>query len=151
MNMRRYSVKDLNPEKTAKAYGYELRCSPKHSMNIARAIKGMRVPDAKKYLEEVIKMKRAVPFFTHRRKMGHRRGMCSGAYPQKAARFILRVLENAENNAEYKGLDPNNMIVSHISAYKGRKIEGIMPRAYGRATQKNEQTTNIEIVLEEVE
>ena len=149
--MRRYSVKDLNPEKTAKAFGYELRCSPKHSMNIARAIKGMRVPDAKKYLEEVIKMKRAVPFFIHRRKMGHRRGMCSGAYPQKAARFILRVLENAENNAEYKGLDPNNMIISHISAYKGREIEGIMPRAYGRATQKNEQTTNIEIVLEEVE
>jgi len=35
MNMRRYSIKDLNPEKTAKAYGYELRCSPKHSMNIA--------------------------------------------------------------------------------------------------------------------
>ncbi|KAA0017723.1 MAG: 50S ribosomal protein L22, partial [Thermoplasmata archaeon] len=70
---------------------------------------------------------------------------------QKAARYILKILENAENNAEYKGLDPENMIIAHISAYKGREIEGIMPRAYGRATQKNEQTTNIEIVLKEVE
>ena len=149
--MRRYSIKDIDPEKTAKAYGYELRCSPKHSVNIARAIKGMKVPDAKRYLEEVIKMKRAVPFFTHRKKMCHRRGMGSGAYPQKAARYILKILENAENNAEYKGLDPENMIIAHISAYKGREIEGIMPRAYGRATQKNEPTTNIEIVLKEVE
>lgn len=149
--MRRYSVNDLDDEKTAKAYGYELNCSPKHSMNIARAIKGMKVPDAKRYLEEVIKMRRAVPFLIHRRKIKHRKGMCSGAYPQKAARFILRVLENAENNAEYKGMDPSNMIISHISAYKGREIEGIMPRAYGRATKKNEQTTNIEIVLREVD
>jgi len=150
MDMRRYSA-DINSEKMARAYGYELRCSPKHSMNIARAIKGMKVPDAKKYLQEVIELKRPVPFFTHRKKMAHRKGMGSGCYPQKAARHILKILENAENNAEYKGLDPESMIITHISAYKGRELRGIMPRAYGRATRKNEQTTNIEIILQEVE
>jgi large subunit ribosomal protein L22 len=64
---------------------------------------------------------------------------------------MLKILENAENNAEYKGFDPENMKITHISAYGGRVIRGIMPRAHGRATDKNTRTTNIEIILEEVE
>ena len=64
---------------------------------------------------------------------------------------MLKVLENAENNAEYKGFDPENMKIAHISAYGGRVIRGIMPRAQGRATDKNTKTTNIEIIIEEVD
>lgn len=149
---RKYSIKDIDPEKTAKAYGFELHCSPKASMNIARELKGMKLPDAKKYLEEVIALKRAVPFKRYNKTVSHRKGgMGPGRYPQKAAKCILKVLENAENNAEYKGLDPDSMVIKHVSAYKGRELEGYMPRAFGRATPKNEQTTNIEIILEEVE
>lgn len=151
MNMPEYSVKDVDPEKTAKAYGYELHCSPKHSMNLARVLRGMKLLDAKKYLEEVIALKRPVPFTTHKKKMSHRKGIGPGCYPKKAAQHLLKILENAENNAEYKGLDPENMVISHIAAYHGREIEGFMPRAHGRATEKNEQTTNVEIILEEVE
>jgi len=43
------------------------------------------------------------------------------------------------------------MKISNISTYGGRVIKGIMPRAHGRATDKNTKTTNIEIILEEVE
>ena len=56
-----------------------------------------------------------------------------------------------ENNAEYKGFDTENMKIAHISAYTGRMLKGMMPRAHGRATDKNKYTTDIEIVLEEVE
>ncbi|HEB37067.1 MAG TPA: 50S ribosomal protein L22 [Thermoplasmatales archaeon] len=149
--MPKYSIGQTDPEKTARAYGYELHCSPKDSINIAHALRGMRLIDAKKYLEDVIALKRAVPFRTHKKKVSHRKGMGPGRYPRKAAKYILDVLKNAENNAEYKGLSPEDMVITHIAAYKGREIEGIMPRAYGRATQKNEQTTNIEVVIEEVE
>ncbi|HDD72477.1 MAG TPA: 50S ribosomal protein L22 [Candidatus Aenigmarchaeota archaeon] len=148
--MPKYSVENIDPEKTARAYGYELQCSPKHSVNLARALKGMRLPDAKKYLEDVIALKRAVPFVVHKKKVSHRHGMGPGRFPKKAAQHMLIVLKNAENNAEYKGLDPENMVISHISAYRGREIKGFMPRAHGRATDNNEQTTDIEIVLEEV-
>jgi len=146
----KYSA-ERDPEKSARAYGRELHCSPKHSENIARAIRGMKVKDAEKLLEEIIQKKRAIPFVTHHGSMGHKKGIGPGAYPEKASRFILRVLKNAENNAEYKGLDPENMVISHISAYQGRIIEGFMPRAMGRATAKNEQTTNVEIIIEEME
>jgi large subunit ribosomal protein L22 len=146
----RYST-DVDPDKTAKAYGYELHCSRKDSTNLAYAIKGMKVEDAKKYLQEIIDIKRGLPAVFHKRKRAHQKGIGPGSFPQKAAKYMLKTLENAENNAEYKGFDPENMKITHISTYSGRVIRGIMPRAHGRATDKNTRTTNIEIVLEEVE
>lgn len=148
--MLRYST-DMDPDKTAKAYGYELHCSPKDSKNIARAIRGMSLEKAKQYLEEVIALKRAVPAVFHNGKIAHQKGIGPGKFPQKAASYILKTLKNAENNAEYKGFDVENMRISHISTYRGRVIRGIMPRAQGRATDKNKMTTNVEIIIEEVE
>ena len=148
--MQKYSI-EKDPDKTAKAYGYELHCSPKDSMNLAYAIKEMKTDNAKKFLREIIEMKRPLPAVFHKRKIAHKKGIGPGSYPQKAARYMLKILENAENNAEYKGFDIENMKISHISTYRGRIIKGIMPRAQGRATEKNKKTTNIEIILEEVE
>ena len=87
----------------------------------------------------------------HKGKRAHQKGIGPGSFPQKAARYMLKTLENAENNAEYKGFDVENMKISHISVYGGRIIKGIMPRAHGRANDKNTKTTNIEIIIEEVE
>ena len=148
--MLRYS-KDIDPDKTAKAYGYELHCSLKDSKNLAYAIRGMKTEQAKKYLEEIIAMKRPLPTVFHKRKRAHQKGIGPGSFPEKAARYMLKTIKNAENNAEYKGFDIENMKITHISTYGGRIIKGIMPRAHGRATDKNRTTTNIEIILEEVE
>ena len=146
----KYSTK-VDPDKTAKAYGYELHCSQKDSMNIAKAIRGMKIEDAKKYLQDVIDMKRPLPAIYHNRKRAHQKGIGPGSFPQKAARYWLKLLKNAENNAEYKGFDVENMKIAHASSYRGRIIRGFMPRAHGRASDWNKKTTNIEIILEEVE
>jgi len=148
--MRQYSV-DSDPDTTAKAFGFELHCSPKDCMNLSLSLKGMTVPKAKQYLEDVIILKQAVPTRVHKRKRAHKKGMGPGSYPKKAAQYMLKILQNAENNAEYKGFDTESMKIRHISAYQGRVIRGIMPRAHGRATDKNETTTNLEIILEEAE
>ena len=141
----------MDPEKTAKAYGYELHCSLKDSQNLAYALSGMKTENAKKYLQAVIDKKRALPAVFHKRKVAHQKSIGPGSYPEKAARYMLKTIENAENNGEYKGFDAENMKIIHISAYGGRIIKGIMPRAQGRATDKNHTTTNIEIIIEEVE
>jgi large subunit ribosomal protein L22 len=148
--MPKYSI-EVDQEKCAKAYGYELHCSPKDSMNLAYALKGMKTEKAKKFLGEIIDMKRPLSAIFHKRKRSHQKGIGIGSYPQKAAHHMLKIIENAENNAEYKGFDVENMKISHISTYRGRIIKGIMPRAQGRATNKNKITTNIEVILEEVE
>ena len=146
----KYSTK-IDPDKTAKAYGYELHCSRKDSTNLAHAINGMKTENAKKYLQEIIDKKRPLPAIYHNGKRAHQKGIGPGSFPEKAAKYMLKTLKNAENNAEYKGFDAENMKITHVSTYSGRVIKGVMPRAHGRATDKNTKTTNIEIILEEVE
>jgi large subunit ribosomal protein L22 len=139
----------FDPETTACARGKDMNCSPKASRNIAATIKGMRVGDAKTFLEEVIAKKTPVPYRYRYRKIKHRKGegFGPGAYPVKAATKALQILVNAENNAEYKGLDAEDLRIVHASAYVGQIFQGFRPRAQGRATAHNEETTNLEIVL----
>jgi large subunit ribosomal protein L22 len=96
--------------------------------------------------------RRAVPFRRHDGRIGHRHNVeksDSGRYPVKASRVILQVLENAENNADYKGLDLERLRITHISAYPGRVLERIIERAHGRANPRNEQLVHVEVVLTE--
>jgi large subunit ribosomal protein L22 len=147
-----YSIK-ANPEITAKAIGRELDISPKASVEVCREIRGMMVEDAVKILEEVISQKRPLSFRRYNKKIGHRKGKKFGAgrYPKKTASAILDVLKHAQHNAEYKGLDSDNMRIVHVSSSKGMKVEGYMPRAHGRSSPFNHEKTNIEVILEVVE
>lgn len=147
--MPRFGYSARIDEPCARAFGREMRISPKDAVEICRSIKGMRLAEAKKFLEDVVKKRRAVKFTLHRKKVPHRAGVGSGAYPVKAAREILKLLQNAEANAVYKGLDPEKLRVVHASAYKGITIPGILPRAFGRATRFDKPLTNAELVLKE--
>ncbi len=142
---------ELEPETSSKAMGSELHVSPKKSRELCKALKGMRSKVARRYLEDVIEMKRAVPFRKHNDSLGHKKGpMAAGRYPVKVAQEMLKLLTNAESNAEYKGLEPARMHIAHISAKRGRVIHGMRPRARGRASPKNTETVNIEMILSEV-
>jgi len=151
MSRIQYSVQ-TDPETTSKAIGHELHISPRHSREICRAIKGMRTGHARKYLDNVVALKQAVPFKRHNDSMGHRKGpMAAGRYPQKAAKEFIKLLINAEANAEYKGIEPENMRITHIATKKGRVIRGYRARARGSSSPKNTETVNIEMILEEVQ
>ena len=144
---------DVDPEHSAQAIGRELRISIKHSVEICHAVKGMNIEKAKDYLEKVINLETPVPFRRYKRCVGHRKGkgFGPGRFPKKAAQAIRDVIKAAESNAEYKGLDPENMLVLHISANQGRVFEGMKPRARGRSTPWNAETTNVEVILKEME
>lgn len=134
---------------TAKAFGKDMPCSPKSGRNVARAIKGMPVVRAKQFLSEVVELKTAVPFTVRKRKIAHRRGegFGPGKYPVKVCQHFLKVLESAEANAEYKGLETEGLVITHCSAYQGTVLKAFMPRAQGRATPKYERTCNVEIIV----
>ena len=149
-----YSIinETLDPEKTAKASGREIKVSHKHAREVCRAVKGMPLSNAKQYLRDVMDKKKAVPFTRFNKKAGHRHGLTktySGRYPVKAAREILKVIQGAEANAENKGLDVDRLRVLHAAAYGGAKIKRFTPRAHGRASPKYEVLTHVEIVLDE--
>jgi large subunit ribosomal protein L22 len=150
-----YSViaEELDPEKTVKASGRELRVSHKHSREICHTVKGMMLTKAKGYLQDVMDKEKAVPFKRYCKKAGHRRGLVNsfaGRYPIKAAARVLKVLQSAEANAENKGLDVDKLRIIHAAAYPGMKIKRFTPRAHGRASPKFDILTHIEIVLGEI-
>lgn len=140
-----------DPDTTAKALGKEMPVSPKFAREVAGMIRGMKVEAARQALEDVIDKKRAVPLKRYNKRVSHKPGVGPGRYPVKAAKAILGVLDSAASNAEYKGLDVSNMAIATISVARGRTIPGHMPRAHGRATQWNQETVNLEIIIEEVE
>ncbi|MDD1771023.1 MAG: 50S ribosomal protein L22 [Methanomassiliicoccales archaeon] len=144
-------TQQTDPDVTARAIGKELPISPKFSREICRMLRGKNVTVAISMLEEIETLKRAVPIKRHNFGVAHKRGIGPGRYPKKAAKAIRQVIESARSNAEYKGLDADNMRLRVVAAHLGRVIPGYMPRAYGRSSQWNQQTVNIEIILEEVE
>ena len=62
-----YSVTEIDTERTVKASGRELRISSKHAREVCRTIKGMRLNEAKRFLEDVKAKKKPVPFQVHKK------------------------------------------------------------------------------------
>lgn len=149
-----YSIieSELDPEKTVKVSGREVRVSHKLACEVCRTIKGMMLSKAKQYLKEVMAKEKPVPVRRFRKKAGHRHGLTkafAGRYPVKTAKTMLKLLTSAEANAENKGLDIDRMRIIHAAAYPGMKIKHFRPRAQGRSSPKIETLTHIELVLEE--
>ena len=143
-------TQESDPETTSRAIGKELGVSPKKCREVCKELVGMKVDAAKKYLKEVADLKKAVPYTRFKMQLSPKPGVGPGRYPKKAALAILRVLESAQSNAEYKGLEADNMRIKVAAAHRGRIEKSYMPRAQGRSSPWNEQTTNIEIILEEI-
>lgn len=92
--------------------------STKHCVEICRSLRFKDVSYAKKFLEEVSTLQRAVPYKRFIQDTGHKAGMSAGRYPQKAAKEILRLLKSVESNAQAKGLDTSNLKIIKLLANK---------------------------------
>ncbi|MFQ6013149.1 MAG: 50S ribosomal protein L22 [Thermoplasmata archaeon] len=145
-----YSL-DVDEETTAKAYGRELPISPKKAREVCRALRKKPLDVAKGMLEDVMEKRRAIPYGRYNKQVAHQPGVGPGGYPLKVAQYLLRLLESAEENAEYKGLNAESMVVYHISAYRGRPVKSYRARAHGRSSPWTKEMTNVEVILKEVE
>jgi large subunit ribosomal protein L22 len=151
-----YSIMGIDPDKTVKASGKDLRISLKKTTEVCRELKGLKLEDAKEILEDVVAEKRMIPFRQHKKKLGHHADKLrdykwfAGGYPIKVAKRILGILKNAEGNAEYKGLDADKLKIIHASVDMGPKLRRFIPRGFGRSSPKYEQLTRVQLVLEEV-
>lgn len=144
-----YSIKGLDPDRTVKCSGREVSVSPKAMTELCRAVKGMLVKDAKRLMEDVIAMKRAIPYRRYRKEVSHRSldaKWSAGRYPVKAAKIMLKLLEEMEANAEYKGFNLDALKIIHAASQRGRKIRKVIPRAHGRASPYYDTLTHVELV-----
>ncbi len=145
--MAGYTVKEYDPDLSSRALLIEEDISPKHAVEVCRAVRGMAVEDALQFLDDVIAIKTPVPFRRFNKRVAHQKGVGPGRFPEKAARAVKKVIESAKNNAEFDGKDTDNMYISTISASRGRVTEGYIARAQGRSTQFNHETVNLEVII----
>ena len=148
----KYAFQNYDKTKHVRSALREKTISHKHAREIAIAIKGMKIEKARDYLQDVVKLKRAVAFRRYHNEVGHKSdtGVMSGRYPQKAANEFIKLLDNLESNAEYRGMDLDRLRIVNATVHKGRKIERFIPRAMGRATPKIDILTHVELVAQEI-
>ena len=148
----KYAFQNYDKTKHVRSALREKTISHKHAREIAVKIKGMSIDKARSYLEDVVRLKRAVPFRRYHNEVGHKSdtGVMSGRYPQKAAGEFIKLLDNLESNAEYRGMDLDRLRIVNATVHKGRKIQRFIPRAMGRATPKIDILTHVELVAQEI-
>jgi large subunit ribosomal protein L22 len=129
-------------ENMAKAVGRNISISFKQAVEVCHFIRGKPLETAKMLLGEVLKKKTAVPYKRYKHKVGHKTKIGPGRYPAKASIEILKIIESAEANAQFKGLSAA-LVVKHAAAQKGAKT-----MRYGRRGRRG-KNTNIEIILAE--
>ena len=149
-----YAFQQFDKTKHVRAAVREKNISRKHCREVALAIKGLSIERAREFLEHVIARKLAVPYRRYKNEVAHRSnirdGFCAGRFPQKAAKEFLRLLDNLESNAEYKGMDLDRLRIVNAVVHIGTKLERFTPRAMGRASPKIGTLIHIELVAREV-
>jgi len=148
----KYAFQNYDRTRHVRASLREKTISHKHAREIAVKIKGMSIEKARDYLQDVIRLKRAVPFKRYNNEVGHKSdtGVMAGRYPQKAATEFVKLLDNLESNAEYRGMDLDRLKIMNATVHKGRKIARFTPRAMGRASPKIDILTHVELVAQEI-
>ena len=149
-----YAFQNFDKTKHVRAAIREKDISHKHSREVAVAVKGMSIDKARDFLNNVITKKIAVPYRRYNNEVAHRSnirdGFFAGRFPQKTAKEFLKLLDNLETNAEYKGMDLDRLKIISAVVHKARKLERFMPRAMGRSTPKIDTLVHIELVAQEI-
>ena len=141
-----YAFQNYDATRHVRSSVREKDMSHKHAREVAVAIKGLSIEKARDFLLAVINKKRAVAFRRYKNQVAHRAdpGMMSGRYPEKTAGEFIKLLDNLESNAEYKGMDMDRLKIINATTHKGVVIKRFIPRAQGRATDKNDVLTHVE-------
>jgi len=124
--MLKYTL-NLNPKKSAKAYGRGLSISAKDSKIICKKISRMNLQKGKKLLEGLSSETLSL----------------DGKHYTSAATTILDIVKSAEKNAEFKGLDTDKLI---IMASAHQAFSFFRPRRFKMRRQQR-KSSHIQVVL----
>ncbi|MBU0460157.1 MAG: 50S ribosomal protein L22 [Nanoarchaeota archaeon] len=135
---------ETGTEHIAIAKAMNLPVSTKHGVEISNFLRYKKTSFAKRFLEDVIQLKKPVPFKKFNRDVGHKPGMAAGRYPQKAAKEFLSLIKSVEANAQMKGLNTSNLKITKLLANKAS-----LPMTGGRQ-RRGTKRTHLEVEVKEV-
>jgi len=155
MVKKNYQIEITNPKKAAKVMAKNQNVSLKYSTEMIREIKGKRVGKVEKFLENIILKKDFLPLRKYVKKIGHRKGKARsftkiGRYPKKLAENFLKILVSLKANADYAGLDSENLLIIHGFASQGFSRATYQSQGRISGKKRKRKSTHIEIVAVEV-
>ena len=141
--------------KSCSSRGKDLRTHFKNTYEVCKAIRGMMVTKAQRYLKEVIEHKKCIPYTKYNGSMGRTTqaqqfGLTKGRWPVKSVKIVLDLLKNAIANAEAKKLEVEKLAIKTILVNKAVKGRRRTYRAHGRINAYLASNCHVEIFLEEV-
>ena len=138
-----YTFKGYDKDNMARVLGRALPISFKQSVEICTMIRDKDLSYAKDALSKIIEHKKAVPFRRFRHNIGHKTKIGPGRYPERASNEILKLINSVEANAQFKGLNTSNLVITHINANEAGKV-----MRSGRKRSRKAKRTNIEVVVQ---
>ena len=153
MVKRNYQV-ELKGKKIAKAMTKNANVSLKFSLELIREIKGKRIDKAEAFLRRIRKQEEFLPLRVYKKKVAHRRGDArsftkSGRYPIKVAKIWLSLLESVKANADYAGLDADNLIITHAFASQGYRRYSYQSQGRIGGKRRIKKSAHIEVAVRE--
>ncbi len=133
-----------NKEHSAKAHARNVGVSTKQGVELSNSLRYRSTGYAKKFLEDVIALRRAVPYTRYIFDLGHKRGMGPGRFPQKTAAEFLRLIKAVEANAQVKGLNVSSLKITKLVTHKAS-----IPPGGGRQ-RHHAKRSNIDIEVTEI-
>ncbi|GJJ15548.1 hypothetical protein Clacol_009826 [Clathrus columnatus] len=129
-----------------------MRTHFKNMREVAAAISGMKLTKAYTYLGDVQEHKQAIPYrrFTGgvgRTGQAAQFGAVQGRWPEKSVKFILRLLKNAESNADAKSLELEDLFIKNVVVQQAPKTRRRTYRAHGRINPYQGSPCHVEIIL----
>eukprot|EP01053_Blabericola_migrator_P006498 Blabericola_migrator_1__6497@NODE_327_length_9735_cov_125_899772_g264_i0_p6_GENE_NODE_327_length_9735_cov_125_899772_g264_i0NODE_327_length_9735_cov_125_899772_g264_i0_p6_ORF_typecomplete_len190_score30_43Ribosomal_L22/PF00237_19/1_5e33_NODE_327_length_9735_cov_125_899772_g264_i043804949 len=131
--------------------GSDLRVHFKNTYEVAGAIRGMNLLEAKAYLQAVLEHKRCIPFRKYNGGVGRtaqakEHGTTQGRWPEKSIKYILDLIRNLEANAVKKELNIDELYIWHMAVQRAAKGRRRTYRAHGRINPYMSHPCHIEII-----
>ena len=115
---------------------------------------GMTIPRATQFLKNVIDKRECVTATKFNNGRGRhaqakQHGQVLAFWPQKICRVVLKLVANAANNAEVKGLDRGKLIISAAQANPAPRIFKRTFGAHGRINPFMKSPAHLFVMVEE--
>ncbi|MBN2066887.1 MAG: 50S ribosomal protein L22 [Candidatus Diapherotrites archaeon] len=152
MVKKNYQKQFRNEKKLAKAIAKNQAISLKYATEMCRELQGMNLEKAVAMVQRIAEKKEFLPLRKYRKKVAHRKGQAksgvkSGRFPESTCRVFLKLLESVKSNADFKGLDPENLVIVHCFASKGFRRRGIQPKGRIGGKVRKRKSCHVEIAV----
>ncbi|MBU1136436.1 MAG: uL22 family ribosomal protein [Nanoarchaeota archaeon] len=143
---KKQEKKEIPKKDSAVVNAKNLGLSTKQSVAICKFIKGKKIERAMQELEEVTKMKRAIPM---KGEIPHRKGIERGRYPIKACEVFIKLLKSLAANCNINGVEEPFIFISKADKasrpyrrFGSRKFKRTHITLEAKETKRKQETKN---------